>query len=139
MTRVGIPADAWKLGPWENAPREFLLRFLQKLGVEVVQETEPASTEQGPVAAVKAEIARLQGKADLVLLPLWDNLESARQKVRDLAEEFSKDGLTKLLPMEFSQDSFYNACLDLGLCFKQRVDRIRLIYFQTMQEVGAEI
>ena len=139
VTRVGIPADAWKLGPWENAPREFLLRFLQKLGVEVVQETEPASTEQGPVAAVKAEIARLQGKADLVLLPLWDNLESARQKVRDLAEEFSKEGLTKLLPMEFSHDSFYHACLDLGLCFKQRVGRIRLIYFQTMQEVGAEI
>ncbi len=139
VTKVGIPADAWKLGPWENAPREFLLRFLQKLGVEVVQESEPASQEQGPVAAVKAEIARLQGKADLVLLPLWDNLESARQRVRDLAEEFSGEGWTKLLPLEFSRDSFYHACIDLGLCFKQRVERIRRIYFQTMAEVGAEI
>ena len=136
---MGIPADAWQLGPWENAPREFLLRFLQKLGVEVVQESEPASQEQGPVAAVKAEIARLQGKADLVLLPLWDNLESARQRVRDLAEEFSGEGWTKLLPLEFSRDSFYHACIDLGLCFKQRVERIRRIYFQTMAEVGAEI
>lgn len=139
VTRVGIPADAWQLGPWENAPREFLLRFLQKLGVEVVQEAEAETPEQGPVAAVKAEIARLQEKADLVLLPIWDNLETARQKVRDLAEEFSPGGWNKLLPLKFSRDSFYNACIDLGLCFKHRVNRIRRIYFQTMQEVGAEI
>jgi len=139
VIRVGIPADAWQLGPWENAPREFLLRFLQKLGVEVVQEAEPDTPEQGPVAAVKAEIARLQEKADLVLLPLWDNLEAARQKVRDLAEEFSKEGWSKLMPLEFSRDSFYHACLDLGLTFKHRVERIRRVYFQTMQEVGAEI
>jgi radical SAM superfamily enzyme YgiQ (UPF0313 family) len=139
VTRVGIPADAWQLGPWENAPREFLLRFLQKLGVEVVQEAEPVTPGQGPVAAVKAEIARLQGKADLVLLPLWDNLETARQKMRDLTEEFSQEGWSKLLPMEFSRDSFYQACLDLGLTFKHRVGRIRQVYFQTMQEVGAEI
>jgi radical SAM superfamily enzyme YgiQ (UPF0313 family) len=139
VTRVGIPADAWQLGPWETAPREFLLRFLQKLGAEVVQETEAVPPEQGPVAAVRAEIARLQEKADLVLLPLWDNLETARQKVRDLAEEFSQEGWSKLLPIQFSPDSFYNACMDLGLCFKHRVDNIRRIYFQTLKEVGAEI
>jgi radical SAM superfamily enzyme YgiQ (UPF0313 family) len=139
VTRVGIPADAWQLGPWESAPREFLLRFLQKLGAEVVLEAEPENTGQGPVAAVKAEIARLQEKADLVLLPLWDNLETARQKMRDLTEEFSQEGWNKLLPLEFSRDSFYHACLDLGLCFKLRMARIRRIYFQTMEEVGAEL
>jgi radical SAM superfamily enzyme YgiQ (UPF0313 family) len=140
VTKVGIPADAWQLGPWENNSREFLLRFLQKLGVEVVQEAEPEAPEQGPVAAVKAEIARLQGKADLVLLPLWDNLETARQKVRDLADEFSQEGWSKkLLPLKFSKDSFYHACIDLGLCFKHRVDLIRRAYFQTLEEVGAEI
>ncbi len=139
VNRVGIPADAWQLGPWENAPREFLLRFLQKLGVEVVQEAEPVTPEQGPMAAVKAEIARLQEKADLVLLPIWDNLETARQKVLDLTEEFSQEGWSKLLPLKFSQDSFYNACMDLGLAFKRRANRIRRIYFQTLQEVGVEI
>jgi radical SAM superfamily enzyme YgiQ (UPF0313 family) len=139
VTKVGIPADAWQLGPWENAPREFLLRFLQKLGVEVVLEAEPVTPEQGPVAAIKAEITRLQGKADLVLLPLWDNLETARQKVRDLADEFSQEGWNKLLPLKFSRDSFYHACMDLGLCFRRRISLIRRIYFQTLQEVGAEI
>ena len=140
VTKVGIPADAWQLGPWENNSREFLLRFLQKLGVEVVQEAAPVTPEQGPVAAIKAEIARLQEKADLVLLPLWDNLETARQKVRDLAEEFSQEGWSqKLLPLKFSKNSFYHACIDLGLCFRHRVDLIRRVYFQTMQEVGAEI
>ena len=140
VTKVGIPADAWELGPWENNSREFLLRFLQKLGVEVVQEAEPVAPEQGPVAAVKVEIARLQEKADLVLLPLWNNLETARQKVRDLADELSQEGWSKkLLPLEFSKDSFYHACIDLGLCFKHRVTLIRRVYFQTLQEVGAEI
>jgi hypothetical protein len=136
---VGIPADAWRLGPWENTSREFLLRFLEKLGVEVVQEADPETSDQGPEVAVKAEIARLQDKADLVLLPIWDNLETACQKVRDLAQEFSQEGWSKLLPLEFSRDSFYNACIDLGLCFKHRVGRIRRIYFQTLEEVGSEI
>jgi len=139
VTRVGIPADVWQLGPWESAPREFLLRFLQKLGVEVLQEVGTDAAGEGPVAAVKAEIARLQEKADLVLLPLWDNLETACQKVRDLAEDFSQEGWSKLLPLKFNRDSFYNACIDLGLCFKNRLGHIRRIYFQTLQEVGAEI
>lgn len=139
ITRVGIPADAWELWPWENNRREFLLRFLEKLGVEVVQETAPEIPMQNQVAAVKAEISRLQEKADLVLLPLWDNLETARQKVLDLTQEFTQEGWSKLLPLEFSRDSFYNACLDLGLCIKRRVGLIRHIYFQTMEEVGAEI
>ncbi|MEJ2071132.1 MAG: hypothetical protein P8X58_12135 [Syntrophobacterales bacterium] len=139
VTRVGIPADAWQLGPWENTPREFLLRFLEKLGVEVVQESEPETQTQGQVEAVKAEITRLQDKADLILLPLWENLETARQKVHDLTQEFNQEGWSKLLPLEFSRDSFYNACIDLGLCIKRRMGLIRRIYFQTLQEVGAEI
>ncbi|MGQ9688039.1 MAG: B12-binding domain-containing radical SAM protein [Desulfobaccales bacterium] len=139
VTRVGIPADAWQIGPWENTSREFLLRFLEKLGVEVVQEAEPEIPEQGRLAAVKAEIARLQDKADVVLLPLWENLESAYQKVWDAAQEFSQEGWNKLLPLQFSRDSFYNACIDLGLLIKRRVEEIRSIYFQTLEEVGAEI
>jgi hypothetical protein len=139
VTRVGIPADAWQLGSWENTPREFLLRFLEKLGVEVVQEAEPETQMESQVEAVKAEITRLQDKADLVLIPLWDNLETARQKVQDLTQEFNQEVRSKLLPLEFSRDSFYNACIDLGLCIKRRVGQIRRIYFQTQQEVGAEI
>jgi len=139
VTRVGIPANAWQLGAWENTSREFLLRFLEKLGVEVVQETEPEQGMENQVAAVKAEITRLQDKADLVLLPLWENLETARQRVEDLTRDFEQEGWNKLLPLQFSKDSFYSACIDLGLCVKRRVGRIRRIYFQTLQEVGAEI
>lgn len=139
VTRVGIPADAWRLGPWENSSREFLLRFLEKLGVEVVQETEPENQVHSQLAAIKNEIIRLQDKADLVLLPLWDNLETARQKVQELTQEFSQEGWSKLLPLQFSRESFYSACIDLGLCIKRRVGLIRRIYFQTLQEVGAEI
>jgi radical SAM superfamily enzyme YgiQ (UPF0313 family) len=136
--RVGIPADVWSLGGWESNSREFLLRFLEKLGVEVVQETETPSSGQGPLGAVRVEIARLQEKVDLVLLPLWDSLESARQKIKDLSPE-GQEGLGKLLPLEFSRESFYNACMELGLCFQRRLKRIRRIYFQTLNEVGAEI
>jgi len=107
--------------------------------VEVVQEAVPEIPEQGQLTAVKAEIARLQDKADLILLPLWDNLETARQKVWDVAQEVSQEGWTKLLPLQFSRDTFYNACIDLGLCFKHRLRHIRRIYFQTLKEVGAEI
>ncbi len=73
VPRVGIPADIWNLGPWESKPRKFLLRFLKRLGVEVVQEGNGAS-EAGPLAAIQGEIAKLQEKADLVLLPLWQGL-----------------------------------------------------------------
>jgi len=73
------------------------------------------------------------------LLPLWENLETARQRVEDLTRDFEQEGWNKLLPLQFSKDSFYSACIDLGLCVKRRVGRIRRIYFQTLQEVGAEI
>jgi len=139
VTRVGIPADAWSLGPWENASREFLLRYLEKLGVQVVQESKPAEVQEDALAAVRAEITSLQDKSDLVLLPIWANLEAARQKVSEMTQEFGQEGWSKLLPLEFSRDSFYNSCMELGLCFQRRLSRIRRIYFQTLQEVGAEI
>jgi len=139
VTRVGIPANAWQLGAWENTSREFLLRFLEKLGVEVVQETESEPRMENQLAAVKAEITRLQEKADLVLLPMWESLETACQRVDDLTRDLEQEGWSKLLPLKFSKDSFYSACIDLGLCVKRRVGRIRRIYFQTLQEVGAEI
>ena len=60
--------------------------------------------------------------------------------MRDLADEFSQEGWSKkLLPLKFSKDSFYHACIDLGLCFKHRVALIRRVYFQTLEEVGVEI
>ena len=139
VTRVGIPADVWRIGPWENASREFLLRYLEKLGVEVVQESEPEMAQEDALAAVRAEIPRLQDKSDLVLLPIWENLEAACQKVGDISQEFTQEGWSKLLPLKFSRDSFYTACIELGLCFKRRAKRIRRIYFQTLREVGAEI
>ena len=133
--RVGIPADIWNLGPWENAPREFLLRFLRRLGVEVVQEGCDVKCDAGPLAAVQGEIARLQEKADLVLLPLWQGLGDAAQKMKDLPQET----MARLMALEFSPVSFYTACMELGLCFKKRLKRIRRIYFQTLAEVGGQI
>lgn len=138
VSRVGIPADIWSLSTWESKPREFLLRFLERLGVEVVQEGESEAGATGPLHALRSEIDRLQEKADLVLLPLWEGLEEARRKLFDL-QELSQDAKAKLLPLEFSRSSFYTACMELGLLFQRRLSRIRRIYFQTLQEVGAEI
>ena len=142
VQRVGIPGDVWNLSPWEKGPREFLLKFLERLGVEVVQETAADRAESGPLAAiqaVQAEIAKLQEKADLVLVPIWQGLEGAAQKVKDLHQEFAQHTRSHLLPLEFSKDSFYNACMELGLCFQRKMKRIRRIYFQTLAEVGAQI
>jgi radical SAM superfamily enzyme YgiQ (UPF0313 family) len=139
VPRVGIPADIWKLGPWESSHREFLLRFLRRLGVEVVQETATDKAETGPLQLVQTEITRLQEKADLILLPFWQGLEEARQKVKDLHQQVTEETMARLLALEFSRESFYNACMELGLCFRKRMRRIRRIYFQTLAEVGAQI
>ncbi|MHB8068490.1 MAG: B12-binding domain-containing radical SAM protein [Desulfobaccales bacterium] len=139
VPRVGIPADIWKLGPWDNSHREFLLQFLRRLGVEVVQETAGEKAESGPLQTVQAEITRLQEKADLILLPFWLGLEEARQKIKDVRQQVTQETMARLLALEFSRESFYNACMELGLCFRKRMRRIRRIYFQTMAEVGAQI
>jgi radical SAM superfamily enzyme YgiQ (UPF0313 family) len=139
VPRVGIPADIWKLGPWENSHREFLLRFLRRLGVEVVQEAVADNAETGPLQLVQTEIARLQETADLILLPLWEGLEEARQKIKDAHQQITQETVSRLLTLEFSRESFYNACMELGLCFRKRLRRIRRIYFQTLAEVGAQI
>lgn len=135
IARVGIPADIWSLATWESKPREFLLRFLEHLGVEVVQEREAEAAAVGPLNAVRAEIDRLREKADVVLLPLW---EEACHRLSDLPE-LSQDVKAKLLPLEFSRSSFYTACMELGLLFQRRLSRIRRIYFRTLHEVGAEL
>ena len=134
VQRVGIPGDIWSLGPWESAPREFLLKFLERLGVEVVQEAIAEKTENA-LQAVKTEVKRLQDKADLVLLPLWLGLEEARQKALDLRQDLAREAMARFLALEFSRESFYNACMELGLCFQKRLKRIRRIYFQTLAEV----
>ena len=139
VPRVGIPADIWNLGPWESAPREFLLKFLKHLGVEVVQEAGNGTDEAGPLAAVKGEIAKLQEKADLVLLPLWQGLGEATQKVKDLPQELAQETMARLMALEFSPVSFYTACMELGLCFRIRLKRLRRIYFKTLAEVGGQI
>jgi radical SAM superfamily enzyme YgiQ (UPF0313 family) len=142
VRRVGIPADIWNLCPWEKGPREFLLKFLDRLGVEVVQEGAPEKADAGPLAvmqAVRAEIARLQEQADLVLVPMWQGLEDAAQKIKDLRLELAQETKSRLLALEFSRQSFYNACMELGLCFQKRMELIRKVYFQTLAEVGAEI
>ncbi|MDP3182412.1 MAG: radical SAM protein [Desulfobaccales bacterium] len=139
VQRVGIPADVWNLCPWESGPREFLLRFLERLGVEVVQEAGDGKGENSPLQAVRAEIAKLQEQADLILLPLWQGLEEARQKIKDLHQEFTSQTMARLVALEFSRESFYNACMELGLCFKKRLKPLRRIYFQTLAEVGTPI
>jgi hypothetical protein len=140
--RVGIPGDIWSLCTWEKGPREFLIKFLERLGVEVVQETNQEKATDSPLPAVELlqrEIARLQERSDLVLVPLWEGLGDAAQKLKDLSQEFSKEAAARFLPMEFSRESFYNACMELGLCFHTRLGRIRRIYFQTLAEVGAPL
>jgi radical SAM superfamily enzyme YgiQ (UPF0313 family) len=140
--RVGIPGDIWKLCPWEKGPQDFLVKFLEHLGVEVVQETSQEKTESGPwqaVQLVRTEIARLQERSDLVLVPVWEGLGDAAQKLKDLRQELAQETVSRLLALEFSRTSFYNACMELGLCFTSRLGRIRRIYFQTLAEVGAPV
>jgi hypothetical protein len=138
IRRVGIPGDIWQFCPWEKVPREFLLRFLELLGLQVVQEGDEAG-DRGPLQAIKDEIARLQEKADLVLLPVWQGLDEARQKLKDLSQDFKEETRHRLLALEFSQTSFYTACMELGLCFQRRLGRIRRAYFQTLAEVGQPV
>jgi len=137
ITRVGIPADIWSLSTWDDKAREFLVRFLERLGLEVLQETVSEATA-GPLQAVQREISRLQEKADLVLLPLWTGLEEARQRFREL-QELSQETASRLLTLEFQPATFYTACMELGLCFQKRLHRIRQVYFQTLAEVGVTL
>jgi radical SAM superfamily enzyme YgiQ (UPF0313 family) len=140
--RVGIPGDIWNLCTWEKGPRDFLIKFLERLGVEVVQESSSEKTESSPLHVmekIRAEIAHLQQQSDLVLVPLWEGLGEAAQKIKDLHQEFTKEAASRLLPLEFSRQSFYNACMELGLCFTTKLGRIRRIYFQTLAEVGAPV
>ena len=115
------------------------MRFLRRLGVEVVQEGGDSAAEAGPLAAVKTEIAKLQEKADLVLLPLWQGLGDAALKMKDLPQELAQETMARLMALEFSPACFYTACMELGLCFRKRLKRIRRIYFQTLAEVGGQI
>jgi len=140
--RVGIPGDIWNLCTWEKGPRDFLIKFLERLGVEVVEETSPEKAESCPLHVmqqIRADIDRLQEQSDLVLVPLWEGLGEVAQKIKDLHQEFTKEAVTRLLPLEFSRQSFYNTCMELGLCFTTRLGRIRRIYFQTLAEVGAPV
>ena len=139
---MGIPGDVWNLSTWEKGPRDFLIKFLERLGVEVVQETSPGKDGSGSlqtIQVVRAEIARLQEQSDFILLPLWQGLGEAAQKIKDLHQEFTKETMARLLALEFSRESFYNACMELGLCFNKRLGRIRRIYFQTLAEVGTPV
>ncbi len=47
--------------------------------------------------------------------------------------------MARLMALEFSPASFYTTCMELGLCFRIRLKRIRRIYFQTLAEVGGQI
>jgi hypothetical protein len=142
LPRVGIPGDIWSLSSWEKGPRDFLVKFLERLGVEVVQETSQEKAVSGSrhtLQVVQAEIARLQEQSDLILLPVWQGLGEAAQKIKDLHQEFTQETMARLLAMEFRRDSFYNACRELGLCFNKRMGRIRRIYFQTLAEAGTPV
>ncbi|MBU4448281.1 MAG: hypothetical protein KKD99_06820, partial [Proteobacteria bacterium] len=142
LPRVGIPGDVWRLSSWEKGPRDFLIKFLERLGVEVVQETSQEKAGSGSrhsMQVVQAEIARLQEQSDLILLPVWQGLGEAAQKIKDLHQDFTQETMARLLAMEFSRESFYNACMELGLCFNKRMGRIRRIYFQTLAEAGTPV
>ncbi|MBW1917075.1 MAG: B12-binding domain-containing radical SAM protein [Deltaproteobacteria bacterium] len=147
IRRVGIPEDIWQLTAWETGPREFLLRFLERLGVEIVREGKadlPAlalDADNGQIATLIAEINNLQEKVDVILLPFWQGLEGFRQKAKDWHQELGDrlHSWRRTVAIEFDRGSFYNVCMQLGLCFKARPRRIRRIYFQTLGEVGVQV
>ncbi len=147
IKKVGIPEDIWGLTAWESGPREFLLKFLEKLGVEIVQEGQESGTVpdspagQGQTERLMAEIFRLQEKSDLILLPLWEGLENVRQKAREAQQELGQMLATyrQALPLNFTPTLFYNVCMQLGLMIKARPGQIRRIYFQTLGELGTTV
>jgi len=143
---VGIPEDIWGLTAWENGPRDFLLKFLERLGVEIVQERldgdaigTAALNDQA--VRLQAEVARLQEKADIVLLPLWAGLENVRLKAREMQQELAQllNSSRKAFPLNFSPTLFFNVCMQLGLMIKAKPSHIRRVYFQTLGEVGSGI
>jgi hypothetical protein len=146
IRKVGIPENIWGLTAWENGPREFLLKFLEKLGVEIVQEgpeTELSAevlTENNRTALLMAEIARLQEKSDIILLPIWSGLENVRQKAKEAQQELGQllETYRQALPVNFTPTLFYNVCMQIGLMIKARPGLIRRIYFQTLGEVGQQ-
>jgi radical SAM superfamily enzyme YgiQ (UPF0313 family) len=147
IRRVGIPENIWDLTAWESGPREFLLKFLEKLGVEIVQEglgnelIPEGLTEKNRTALLMAEIARLQGKSDIILLPIWAGLENVRQKAREVHQELGQllETYRQALPVNFTPTLFYNVCMQLGLMIKAKPGLIRRIYFQTLGEVGSAV
>ncbi|MGQ9920533.1 MAG: B12-binding domain-containing radical SAM protein [Desulfobacca sp.] len=143
---VGIPEDIWGLTAWESGPKEFLLKFLEKLGVEIVLEKLETGEEKdagGPSHAerLQVEIARLQEKADIVLLPIWAGLENVRQKAREVQQDLGQllSAGRKAMPLNFTPTLFFNVCMQLGLMIKARPRLIRRIYFQTLGEVGTTV
>lgn len=144
--KVGIPEDIWRVGAWEAGPRDFLLKFLEKLGVEIVREeaaeAAPGTGESGnQLRTLVAEVAKLRQKTDVILLPLWQSWENAKQRGKEKQEELSRllTGYREALTLKFSPGSFYNECIRLGLLFRSRLGLIRLAYFQTLREIGLSI
>jgi hypothetical protein len=86
-----------------------------------------------------AEIACLQEKSDIILLPIWAGLENVRQKAKEAHQELGQLLATyrQALPVNFTPTLFYNVCMQLGLMIKARPGLIRRIYFQTLGETGA--
>ncbi|MDD3580632.1 MAG: radical SAM protein [Desulfobacca sp.] len=147
IRRIGIPEDIWQLTAWESGPREFLVRFLERLGVEIVREGQPnmpeldSQTENCQIAALLAEINNLQEKVDLILLPVWQGFENVRQKAINWQQDLG-DRLTsfrRTVTLDFDRGSFYNVCMQLGVFFKARPRFIRRIYFQTLGEIGVQV
>ena len=147
IRKVGIPEDIWGLTAWESGPREFLLKFLEKLGVEIVQEGPESTsipetlTDKNRTALLMAEIARLQEKSDIILLPIWAGLENVRQKAREAQQELGQllETYRQALPVSFTPTLFYNVCMQLGLMIKARPGLIRRIYFKTLGEVSPTV
>lgn len=143
--RVGIPEDIWQVSAWDSGPRDFLLKFLEKLGVEVVRESaspvegdKPEVAGNSQLAVIAAEVAKLRQKADVILLPLWLGWENAKQKGKEKQEELCRllADCREAVTLKFSPYSFYNECVRLGLLFRSGLRRIRGAYFRTLREVG---
>ncbi len=98
-------------------------------------------TEKNRTAVLMAEIARLQEKSDIILLPIWAGLENVRQKAREAQQELGQllETYRQALPVNFTPTLFYNVCMQLGLMIKAKPGLIRRIYFQTLGEIGSAV
>jgi radical SAM superfamily enzyme YgiQ (UPF0313 family) len=133
---IGIPAAMFSVQGWEKKHREFIPLFLKNLGLNVIMEK---SHIQAPfLDTIGIQIENLQKKADIILLPFWESIESGSDKIRhSLGEAKNLQTLVNSISLHFRPEEFYQTCIEMGLIFTSRLGKIRETYFRTLEEVSS--